>query len=59
LPVVGLVLVGGLTVAAVGVLLLSRDQSHVAQFVEAVVALSGAASSLAGLLLRNWIGGTA
>ena len=51
LPVAGLVLVGGLTVAAVGALLLSRDQSRVAQFVEAVVALSGAASSLAGLLL--------
>lgn len=48
-------LVGGLTVAAIGVLLLSRDQSRVAQFVEAVVAVSGAASSAAGLLSpRLW-----
>jgi tetratricopeptide (TPR) repeat protein len=42
--------VGSLTVAALAVLLFSRDQSHVAQVIEAVVALSGAASSLVGLL---------
>lgn len=51
LPVAGLVLVGALTAAAISVLLVSRDQSRVAQLIEAVVALSGAASSLAGMLL--------
>jgi len=55
LPAIGLVLVGGLAVTAISVLLVSRDQSRVAQFIEAVVALSGAASSLAGLLWsRLW-----
>ncbi len=51
LPLAGLVVVGGLTVAALGVLFLSRDQSRVEQVIGAVVALCGAASSLAGLLL--------
>ncbi len=51
LPLAGLVVVGGLTVAALGFLLFSRDQSRAVQSIEAVVALTGAASSLAGLLV--------
>jgi tetratricopeptide (TPR) repeat protein len=51
LPLVGLGLVGGLTVAALATLVVSRGQSRVEQFIETVVALSGAVSSLMALLL--------
>jgi tetratricopeptide (TPR) repeat protein len=55
LPAAGLVIVGGLAIVAVSALVVSRDQSRVALLIETLVALSGAASSLAGLLLpRLW-----
>jgi hypothetical protein len=55
LVVASLVLVSGVSVAAVVALAVARDQSRVAQFIEAVVALSGGVSSFAGWLLpRVW-----
>jgi tetratricopeptide (TPR) repeat protein len=53
LPLVGLVVVGFLALAALGALLFSHDQSRVAQFIEVTVTLGGAASSLAGWLLTH------
>lgn len=51
LPVVALCAVGGLAVAAMAALVFSHGQSHVEQFIEVVVALAGAVSSLLALLV--------